>query len=103
MKASTFHVAGCRVPSIAALIVLSACTLHLTGAKPAVVVRNADLVGGASPVASGATDQQLPVSLAAAGAGVKFSRLAAGSTLAIRYGSTSVGTISVKVNDQPSR
>jgi hypothetical protein len=34
---------------------------------------------------------------------VKFAGLPAGSTLAIRYGSVSVGTISVQVNDQPSR
>lgn len=104
MKESTLDLVGLRVSVIASLIALSACTLQLPGSKPGVLVlRNGELVGGASPVASGAREHGQTISLAAAGAGVRFAGLPAGSTLAIRYGSVSVGTISVQVNDQPSR
>src|SRR4051812_22079546 len=54
-----------------------------------------ELTGEASKVARGTPEGGSVVSLAKTGQGVKFTALPAGNTLAIRYGSVSVGTISV--------
>jgi alpha-L-fucosidase len=65
--------------------------------------QSAEPVGGGSKVARDVPEGGELVRLAAAGQGVKFERLPASSMVAIRYGSVSVGTISVAVNDQPAR
>lgn len=61
---------------------------------------NGELLSGASKSAGQQAPDVAIVSLAKAGQGVKFTGLPAASTLAIHYGSISVGTISVSVNDQ---
>ncbi|MFO1501997.1 MAG: hypothetical protein U1G07_27090 [Verrucomicrobiota bacterium] len=63
----------------------------------------AGFVGGASKVAGGAASSGYLVALTNPSDGAKFTSLPAASRLAIRYGSVSVGTISVTVNDQPVR
>ncbi len=60
-----------------------------------------ELAGGASVTPGEPASAGAIVSLAKAGEGVKFAGLPAGNKLAIRYGSVSVGTISVAVNNQP--
>jgi len=65
--------------------------------------RVAEPVGGALKTPSEAASTGVPVSLTGPGQGVKFARLPAAPSLAIRYASVNVGTISVVVNDQPAR
>ncbi|HEY8751070.1 MAG TPA: alpha-L-fucosidase [Tepidisphaeraceae bacterium] len=73
-------------------------------ADPSVIPANtAEVDGGALKVTGGTQGGDSFVSLTAAGQSMRFTRLPAGATLAIRYGSMSVGTISVTVNDQPAR
>jgi alpha-L-fucosidase len=59
--------------------------------------------GGASQVTDNTASASYLVRLASPGDGIKFAHLRAASTLAIRYASVSVGTITVAVNDQPAR
>src|SRR5689334_20473859 len=61
----------------------------------------AELLGGAEMAAGRASTGSVLANLAKVGQGVKFAGLPAASKMAIRYGSVSVGTISVAVNDQP--
>jgi len=61
----------------------------------------AELVGGATKFPDRNSSPAL-VSLIEPGQGVTFKRVRAGSKLAIRYASLSVGTISVTVNDGPA-
>src|SRR4051794_16282881 len=56
-----------------------------------------------SPVADRSASGGSLIGLSKPGQGVQFTRLPAGSKLAIRYASVEVGTISVAVNDQPAR
>ena len=65
--------------------------------------QNADIVGDAEIVPSGAGESKKLVNLAKVGQGVTFNNLPAGQTLAIRYGSLSVGTMSVSINGQSAR
>jgi alpha-L-fucosidase len=65
--------------------------------------QSAEVMGGASKIAPGANGDGELVSLAAPEQGVTFRGLPAGSVVAIRYGSVSVGTMSVAVGDQPAR
>src|ERR1017187_2736754 len=60
-------------------------------------------IGGASKIADRGASGKSTVELSKAGDGIKFIRLPVAGKLAIRYASTNVGTISVAVNDQPSR
>ena len=69
--------------------------------EPHVVQATAtDLSGGALKVPGGLPVGGELVSLSKPGQSVTFSDLPAGSSLAIRYGSVSVGTISVAINDK---
>jgi hypothetical protein len=63
----------------------------------------AKFIGGASKVADGSASGNNTVALNAPGDGIEFTDLPAASKIAIRYASTTVGTISVTVNDQPAR
>jgi len=67
------------------------------------VAETAKLIGGASKIADRDASAGYLVSLTQPGHGVTFTRLRAGSTLAIRYASMSVGTISAAVNDEPAK
>src|ERR1035437_1681909 len=58
----------------------------------------AELIGGASKLADQDASAGYLVSLTQPGQGVRFTHMRAGSKLAIRYASMSVGTISVAVN-----
>jgi alpha-L-fucosidase len=62
----------------------------------------AELIGGASKLADQDASAGYLVSLTQPGQGVRFTHMRAGSKLAIRYASMSVGTISVAVNDEPA-
>ena len=63
----------------------------------------AERIGGASEVTDPTASGGRLVSLSKPGQDVKFLGLPSASTLAIRYASVEVGTISVSVNDQPAR
>jgi len=60
-------------------------------------------IGGASKITDRGASGKSTVELSKAGDSIKFARLPAAGKLAIRYGSVSVGTISVTVNDRPAR
>jgi len=62
----------------------------------------AELIGGATKIADHEASAGYLVSLTGPGQGVAFFGARAGSKLAIRYASMSVGTISVAVNDAPA-
>jgi alpha-L-fucosidase len=64
--------------------------------------KTAELIDGASKIADQDASAGYLVSLTQPGQGVTFTRVRAGSKLAIRYASMSVGTISVAVNDEPA-
>jgi alpha-L-fucosidase len=63
----------------------------------------AELLSGASKVSDSAASGGNLVSLTKSDQGIKFTSMKAGSKLAIRYASMSVGTISIAVNNQPVR
>ena len=92
-----------HVFAFGAVLLTAACSLAL-GANNRIYQADAgELLGGASrPAGQGPSEGGL-TSLTKAGQGVKFAGVPASSKLAIRYGSVSVGTISVAVNDQPVR
>ena len=60
-------------------------------------------IGGALKITDRDASAGYLVSLTQPGQGITFTRVRAGSKLAIRYASMSVGTISVAVNDQPAK
>ena len=62
----------------------------------------AKLIGGASKIADHDATANYLIGLTQPGQGVTFTRVGAGSRLAIRYASMSAGTISVAVNDEPA-
>src|SRR5579862_7178619 len=64
---------------------------------------SAILMGAASTVAAPPGSNGVVAELTQTGQGVKFADLPASGKLAIRYGSVSVGAISVSVNGQPAR
>jgi alpha-L-fucosidase len=66
-----------------------------------VEAEQAEFVGGAAEVADGSASGGRTVGLSKPGAGVTFARVPAARTVAIRYASLAVGTISVTVDDQP--
>ncbi|MGA8669488.1 MAG: alpha-L-fucosidase [Terracidiphilus sp.] len=61
-----------------------------------------ELIGGASKIADSGSSAGYLVSLTQRGHGLRFNGVPAGSKLAVRYASLSVGTISVVVNDKPA-
>ncbi len=85
------------------VVLLSACTSEIAVHTRAIPAQNALTEGGASTVSIGDAAGSSLVRLSKAGESVKFAGLPAASKLAIRYGSVSVGTISVAINDQPAR
>ncbi len=66
-------------------------------------VFTAELAGGANKVAGTTASEGYLASLTKPGQSVKFTGLPAAGKLAIRYASVEVGTISVTVNNQPTR
>jgi alpha-L-fucosidase len=63
----------------------------------------AQLIGSASKASDSKVSGGYVVCLTRPGEGVKFSDIPTSGKLAIRYASTSVGTISITVNNQPAR
>ena len=99
---SIFHCTDCRFHALLfGALVLSACTSTAGMDKQEIQSDAGELVAGAVNVAERPPAVGHLVSLAKVGQGLKFAGLPASSKLAIRYGSVSVGTISVTVNDQP--
>ena len=102
MRLSNCKVFGIRPLLLGLFLGLSVCTSETSAETRAISAPAAEVEGGASKVSGDLAGTNL-VSLSKAGQGVKFAGLPAGSKLAIRYASVSVGTISVAVNDQPAR
>jgi alpha-L-fucosidase len=71
--------------------------------RHSIEAETARLLSGASLVTDNESSNGFLVNLAKPGQGVQFNKLKAGSKLAIRYASLTVGTINVAVNDQPPR
>lgn len=63
----------------------------------------AGLYNGASVVADNKSSRGKTVNLSKSGQGIRFKKLKAGTKLAIRYATLSVGTINVSINDLPLR
>src|ERR1700733_7540782 len=66
-------------------------------------LRDVELIGGASKLADRDSSAGYLVSLTQPGHGLKFIGAPVGSKLAVHYASLSVGTISITVNDGPTR
>lgn len=76
--------------------------LEYTASKPSnIEVEAAELIGGAFKVTDNTASGGNLVSLTKSGEGIKLTNVPAGSKLAIRYASMTVGTISIAVNDKP--
>ncbi|HBF34646.1 TPA: hypothetical protein DDW35_08775 [Candidatus Sumerlaeota bacterium] len=85
------------------LLLFFASTSAIAVGKQELEAENAELGGGATKVTDSAASGGFLVGLSDSGQGLKFTGLQAGSKLAIRYASVTVGTISIAVNDQPVR
>ena len=90
-----------QILALGSMLLFSVPRPSLGADKGVVPVDGGELLGGASKVSAGSA-QDL-VALSKAGQGVKFAGVPAGATLAIRYASVGVGTISVAVNGGPAR
>ena len=88
-----------KILALGSILLMCATRASLGADKGVVPVDGGELLGGASKVSTD-SGQNL-VSLAKAGQGVKLQGVPVGGTLAIRYGSVEVGTISVTVNGGP--
>ena len=86
---------------LGSMLLFSISRSSLGADKGVISVDGSELLGGASKIL--VDSGQNLVSLAKAGQGLKLQGVPAGGTLAIRYASAEVGTISVAVNDQPAR
>ena len=102
MRVSHRKIFGIRPLLFGSFLTLFVCTSKMSAETRAIPAQSAELEGGALKFSGDPAGSNL-VSLSKAGQGVKFAGLPAGSKLAIRYGSVSVGTISVAVNEQPAR
>ena len=80
---------------------LCACVAFAAAESHSFPARAAEMVGGAQVTPAAATGHT-SAQITEVGQGVKFPHLPAAKRLAVHYGSVSVGTISVAVNDQPS-
>jgi alpha-L-fucosidase len=96
--ASTHAYLDFRMAMLGSFLLLAAGHSTYAADNQAFQAGAGELLGGAPKVAGSAGGEL--VSLAKAGEGVKFSGLPAAKTVAIRYASVDVGTISVAVNDQ---
>ena len=85
---------------LGSMLLFSISRSSLGAGKGVISVEGSELLGGASKVL--VDSGQNLVSLAKAGQGLKLQGVPAGDTLAIRYASTEVGTISVAVNGGPA-
>jgi len=97
-----------RYVQFIAFIALTAVVRQCFGSNPGgnPIFRDvftAELVGGANKVAGTTASEGYLASLTEPGQSVKFTGLPAAGKLAIRYASVEVGTISVTVNNQPTR
>ena len=88
---------------VACLFVISASVSANAAENYTFEAKAGELVGGASKVSDRAASGGSLVGLTGPGQAVKFSKIPAASKLAIHYASVSVGTISVAVNDEPTR
>ena len=87
-----------RLLLIAFFSSLSACAPGTAADTHSMRAHDAQALGGASVTLG----EDAAVFLADVGQGVKFAGVAVGNKLAIHYGSVSVGTITVAVNDRPA-
>ena len=69
--------------------------------KIIIEAETAEALGGASKIADGLASKGYMAGLSKSGQALRFSNLPASGKLAIRYASKNVGTISVKINNQP--
>lgn len=92
-----------RIFIVVSLVLFSSFTSGIDAHKHIYEAESAERIGGASVIADNSAFGGNWVSLAKSGEGVIFRNLQAATKLAIRYASVDVGTISVAVNDQPSR
>ena len=92
-----------RTILVATVMSVSVLTSVVAAEKHMFEAEAGELIDGASKVSDGAASGRSLVGLSKPGEGVKFAGLPAGNKLAIRYASVAVGTISVAINDQPSR
>jgi len=92
-----------RILLVGYLLFLSVATAAIPAGKKRFEAKEAELIGGASKVASRATPRGYLVSLSEPGQGAKFTDLPAASQLAIRYASVTNGTITVAVSGRSSR
>jgi hypothetical protein len=92
-----------RIVLAASLLTFCAWPSTIAAETRTFEAKSAELISGASKVNDTVASGGSLVELAEPGQGVKFAGLPAASRLAIRYASVKVGTISVAVNDQPTR
>ena len=94
---------GIRILAAAYLLLIIISMKSFAAEKHIFDVQYAVPVGGASKVVDNTAAGSCLFSLAAPGQGIRLTDLPAASKLAIRYASVEVGTIRVKLNDQPAR
>ncbi len=92
-----------RILLVGSLLLLVAPISAVAAEKRTFEAEATEVVGEASTVADDTASGGYLVGLTGTGQGVRFAGLPAAGTLAIRYASVEVGTISVSVNDQPAR
>ena len=83
------------------LILFSCIATQASSKKYNIDLKAAELLHGASTVSEAAANGSYLIGMTRPGQSIKFTKLKAGTKLAIRYASTSVGSIDVAVNDQP--
>lgn len=87
---------------IGSLLLFSAFSSDTTADRHAFEAESALLVGGSIKVLNEAASGNYYVSLTRSGEGIKFTDVPASGTLAIRYASMDVGTITVTINNTPA-
>ena len=92
-----------RISLVGFLLAFSASASDIAGEQQAFEAEASESVGGASIIADGGASGGYLVSLDTPGESVTFHELPEANTLAIRYASVEVGTISVAVNNQSAR
>ncbi len=92
-----------RVSLIISALIFSVYSSAFAAEKNVFEAEAAELVGDVNSVADSVASENNLISLVKPGQSVRFTRIPAGSKLAIRYASMTVGTISIAINDKPMR
>ena len=93
-----------RIPLFSvSLFMFFACTLATAAEKHVFEAEVTELLGDASRITDTAASGGYLVDLTRPGQGIKLTSVPAAEKVAIRYASMEVGTIRVKLNDQPAR